>query len=247
MEKIIGKQGNGADQVFSGKTENETVKKLYSESALYFASIIRNLLKPQKEPYKLLDIGTFRGELLQAILSELCDEYSFDSTGIDTDADAVLANDSVEHRVVGDAAKMPFEDKEFDLVLSRYVLQWNSPDKQKEILKELSRVCRKFTIIQHAGAEKEGEWQGRVHKLVFGGVEKIKRQEGYFSSPEEIEQIMIDEGIKFQKLQDRILVNLSSVFIEKYRLTEEESKKVIEILGDKDLIQQTTWVIYGED
>jgi ubiquinone/menaquinone biosynthesis C-methylase UbiE len=247
MENVIGKQGNGADEVFSGKTENETVKKLYSESAVYFASIIRNLLKPRSEPYKLLDVGAFRGELLHAILAELGEEYTFESTGIDTDTEAILSNESVKNREIGDAAIMPFEDKEFDIVLSRYVLQWNFPERQNEILRELHRVCKKFAIIQHAGAEKSDEWQDRVHKLVFGGIEKIKRPEGYFSSPEEIEQMMRDEGIKFQKLQDRILVNLSSVFIEKYKLTKEEADKVIEILGDKDSIQQTTWILYGED
>ncbi len=238
-------QGEGAHEIFAGAPGNPAIEKMYSESATYFADIIRNLLKPQEQPYEMLDVGSFKGELLQKILQELGDEYNFHTIGIDKDEVFFDGNKVVDSKINGDISEMPIKDKSVDVAIVRYVLQWNSAERQKQILRELDRVCREFAIIQHAGADRENTevWQERMHHMVFGGLPKVSRPEGYFSSPSEIEEWMEEAGIHFQKLQDRKIEKVSSVFAEKYKLNEEETKQAEEILGDTDSIQQTTWII----
>lgn len=86
-----------------------------------------------------------------------------------------------------------------------------------------------------------------MHTLLKGGVEKLFRQECYFSSGDEIEKWMTEAGIKFRKLQDRKIDTVSDVFIERFKLDEEDAKKTIEILGDKNYIFQTTWLICEQE
>ena len=224
---ITGRQGDGAAQVFSGVSENSTIEKMYGESASYFAKIIKSILKPRELPYEILDVGTFRGELLGKVILELGDKYHFHKVGIDLEKEALDNNDNLDEKVLGDATHMPFSNKTIDVALCRYVLQWNNFERQKLILAELQRVCRGFAIVQHAGADNENtdEWKEKVHSLVFGGVPKVSRPQGNFSSSFEIESWMKEIDLNFIKLQDRRLDNLSSIFAEKYKLTEEESAK----------------------
>lgn len=242
---IVGRQGDGATEIFSGESKNTVVEKMYGESAPYFAEIIRNFLVARELSYEILDIGTFRGELLSKVITELGEQYRFNKTGIDLEKDALVGNNNLDEKILGDAADMPFSDKAFDVVLCRYVLQWNNVDRQKQIISELQRVNRGFVIIQHAGSgdEDADEWKEKIHELVFGGVPKVSRAQGYFSSPSEIERWMEELNISFKRLQYRRLDGLSSVFAEKYKLTKEEENKVSEILGDKNYIYQTTWIV----
>lgn len=245
--ETVSLQGAGASATFEGALSSPVVEKMYGESPKFIAGIIRNHLKSRAEPYRLLDVGSFQGELLNKILAELKGDYAFHTIGLDTDEKALSANEISDETMLGDATHIPLADKSVDLAIARYVLQWNSAERQKLILKELGRVCRQFFIIQHVGATRQDilEWQERMHQLVFGGVPKVSRPEGYFSSPEEIETWMTEQGLNFQTLQDRTVEGASLLYLEKYQLSAEELQEVKNILGDKDHIQQTTWLVRG--
>jgi ubiquinone/menaquinone biosynthesis C-methylase UbiE len=218
---------------------------LYAETASYFARIIRNHLKPEEQPYQMLDVGTFKGELVSNVVKELGDSFHFHITGIDINEEALSVNTVVDDKIMADIAEMPFSEKSFDIAEARYVLSWNTLERQKLILREINRVSKRFAIVQHVGADRTGTegWQKAMHTLMNGGVEKLSRQECYFSSGDEIEKIMTDSGIRFQNLQDRRVDNVSDIFIERYKLNKVEIRKMLDILGNKDYIYQTTWLI----
>ncbi|PIQ91728.1 MAG: hypothetical protein COV70_02125 [Parcubacteria group bacterium CG11_big_fil_rev_8_21_14_0_20_39_22] len=238
--------GTSATEVFSGKSERMAISELYAESAETFADIIRERIQPRDEPYTLADLGSFKGELLKNILQELGSQYSFIKTGVDLSEDALVSNSTVENKVAADISKLPFSDNSFDISTARYVLVWNDADRQKKIVNEINRITSNLGILQHAGADRENtkEWQGKMHSLLNGSIDKIARNKYYFSSANEVELWMNEQNIKFECNQDRRVDNVADVFIQRYQLSLEEAQKIIEKLGEKNYIYQTTWVIH---
>ena len=129
----------------------------------------------------------------------------------------------------------------------RYVLQWNYPENQKKILKEVSRTINEFALIEHVGADNENpkEWRKRHDKLYDGiMIPKLKRGEHYFSTSEEIERWMNEESISFERINEKVIKNAESVFAERFNLNDEEGFKVKEIIKDKNFFIKTTWIIF---
>jgi len=237
-------QGENSSKVFSGEmNKSETTKELYGQSAEFFANIIREKLTPDRE-YKLADLGCYGGELLQNILDFL-PEYQFNTIGIDCEKN-LANNKSAEEKIVADLEQIPLADKSVDVAISRYTLAWNNAEKQKEILKETSRIVHDFAIIQHAGADGENSdaWRAKFDDLFDGNeVPSCKRVGYYFSSREEIEKWMNENKIEFKRIAERRVEAVSNVFIERWALNETDSEKTRHVLSDKDYIIQTTWLI----
>lgn len=237
-------QGENSSKVFSGEmNKSETTKELYGQSAEFFAEIIRNKLTPDRE-YRLADLGCYGGELLQNIL-ELLPDYRFHAIGVDCEKN-LANNKSAEEKIIADLEEIPLTDRGVDIAISRYTLAWNDAEKQKEILKEISRIVCNFAIIQHAGADGENsnDWRAKFDDLFDGNeVSSCKRVGYYFSSREEIEKWMNENKIKFERIAERKVEEVSNVFIERWALNEEDSEKTRNILADKNYIIQTTWLI----
>lgn len=241
-------QGERASEIFGGKAESETVEKLYGESAKFFSDIIREKLNGKTvKTYTLADVGGFKGEFLENILKNLS-EYNFDTIGVDLEKN-LKENNIVKKKIAADLSKLPISGKSIDIAIARYILVWNNEEKQKEILKEISRIVGNFAIVQHAGADSENsdKWRMKLDDLLDGEeVPKAKRTGHYFSSREEIEKWMEENNIRFERISERKVDNLSNVFIERLALSEEDAKKTREILTGKDYIIQTTWLIYSQ-
>ncbi|OHA83334.1 MAG: hypothetical protein A2937_00635 [Candidatus Yonathbacteria bacterium RIFCSPLOWO2_01_FULL_47_33b] len=239
-------QGAGASRVFEGEMGLPVIEKIYGESAEFFAGEIKRLLPPRLEAYTMsvLDVGSHRGEFLKDLLTEFGDDYKFDVTAIDANETALKDNLAAKMKVVGNVAQLPFQDNAFDITVMRYVLPWNKKEDQKEILSEVNRVSNKYAIVQHSGAPRENssEWQSEFHKLFLGHAPKLQRETAYFSSPTEIETWMDEKGINYQTIQDRVVPDISELFIAKYELSPEDAARVNEILADKDFVEQVAWV-----
>jgi hypothetical protein len=113
-------QGKNASKLFSGKSEIEPSKLLYSESADLFSNIIKNEFKPGK--YNLADLGGHKGEFLFELLKKLPD-YSINSIIIDTVEG--LENDFKIEKRISDIVNTGLSDKSIDILIVRYVLAWN--------------------------------------------------------------------------------------------------------------------------
>jgi hypothetical protein len=236
-------QGVKASEVFSGQFKSETVKKLYSESAQTFAEIIKaQILKDKK--YIFADFGSHKGDLQKNILS-LLPGYNFHTIGVDVEKN-LKDNDVADNKVVSKLTDLPFGEGAIDFAIARYILVWNSPENQQKILKEITRTVRDFVILQHAGAdiENSSEWRLRLDDLFDGEeVPSCKRTGHYFSSRDEVEQWMKETGINFERINERKVEAVSNVFIERTPLNEMDAETTRKILGDKDYIIQTTWII----
>lgn len=240
-------QGKGASRVFEGEIGLPVIEKIYGESAKFFAEEIRKILPPRPEAYTMsvLDVGSYRGEFLKDLIAEFGDDYKFDVTAIDANESALKDNFAARMKVVGNVVELPFRDDAFDVTVMRYVLPWNSEIEQKQILSEVNRVSGKYAIIQHSGSVRENSanWQEKFHKIFSGDILELKREKVYFSSPTEIESWMYEEDIDYRILQDRVVPDISDLFIAKYELSPEDAKKVKELLVDNDYIEQASWVL----
>ncbi len=239
-------QGEEGGRVFRGESASNTVKELYVQSAENFAEIIKGKIPAREEPYLLADLGGHKGELLENLLAIL-PEYHFDTVTVDVNEDALAENTATQMKIIGSLDHLPLGNASVDLAMARYVLPWNDEMGQRKILKEISRVVKSFAIVEHAGADNEepAVWREHIEDLFDGEeVSKLKRGTNLFSSRKEVEQWMQEDGIKFERVAEKRVEKVSNVFIEKWVLDPEESQKTRDILGDKDYIIQTRWVIY---
>lgn len=238
------KQGEKSSQVFGGQGHYLASKTLYTESANYFSEIIKERLSPTKK-YVLIDLGSFKGELLSNIL-KIIPQYNFYTIGVDKDSLSLKENKIVKEKIIGDLSNIPIKDKSADLVIGRYILVWNKETKQKEILNEISRITKVFAIIQHAGADSlcAKEWR-KAFDLLFNGenISKLKRENYYFSSRDEIELWMQKSNIKFVRLIERRVNDVIDTLAERFNLNKEEHDKAKHLIKDKNYIIQTTWII----
>ena len=62
------------------------------------------------------------------------------SIGVDLDKTIININKSVDEIVFSDLAKLPFEDDQFDAIVSLWVLE--HIDKPKQVIKELNRILK---------------------------------------------------------------------------------------------------------
>ena len=240
--------GVDTSHVFSGDAKSESVRKIYGESAGLFADLIRQYLPPTSDEYTLADLGSFKGELLKKVVSNLDPGYKIKTIGIDINEEAMQDNPADE-RIVSSVDALPLADKSVDISIMRYVLQWNTLEKQAEILKELNRVTRKVGIVQHCCPDDQNADEWRRHSDdVYDGEEisKMKRAAYYFSSPSEVEAMMVESGIKFKKISEITAPDFSQIFIERYALSEEEAVLLRKILGEFDYENVVTWVILPE-
>lgn len=239
--------GRNAQRVFAEEGKSLATQLLYNETVETFGAYIYKNLTLNCGGHLLIDYGTHTGELLRKVLVKSC-MYRFHSIGIDLDAEALNKNEVARKKIHCDLSSIPLPDNFVDVGIARYILVWNPAEKQKKILKEIARTTAGFTLIQHAGADNDNPdaWRKNMDVLLRGKeISKVKRLSYYFSTRDEIESWMQESHISFERLNERKVDYVSDVFKEKYDLTRAEDTKVKKILGNKDNIIQTTWVIHG--
>jgi ubiquinone/menaquinone biosynthesis C-methylase UbiE len=245
-DKPVFDMGSESSRAFLGVSSSQAMKEIYADSAPLFTSIIRSKFTNTEKEYSLLDIGTHKGEFLSQIV-DLLPKYNLGITATDTNSDSLMQHISAHKKVIADAEFLPFNDSCFDIVLMRYVLQFNPLENQARILSEVSRVTRGIAIVQHGGADDISPelWRAKVHPIFSDDkLLPIKRTATFWSSATELEDFMIKSGIRFEKILSKRINGLSQVYIEKYSLNNDQTIHIKEVLGDKDYIIQTTWIIY---
>ena len=127
----------------------------------------------------------------------------------------------------------------------RYVLAWNSLEDQRNILKEIARICNGIAIIQHQGADSAdpSPLQKASTQIFSGEIPVLKRSHGYFTESKQIEKWMDELGLSYEKIQEKKVETLSETFIEKFKLEENDSVLLKQTLSGCDYINQSTYVV----
>lgn len=236
-------QGEKTSVVFAGKGKSSASQRIYAESAELFAALIADSLSPERGPHVLADIGSFKGELMDEILERLRG-HAFHTVAVDINRQALDEN-RADRKIVADVADTLLEDKAIDVAICRYVLQWNPPDKQRQILRELDRITKRAVILQHFGCDdRDLAHRARVDEVLSGlHIPKLLRKDYYLSSAREIEAWLTQAGLPFIRQSHVKVENLSDSFIDRYNLGRIEARKLKDILGAYDYIILTTWTL----
>lgn len=239
----IKEQGEYSEVMFSGEITSDAAELIYSQSVQLFSEAILASL-PQGE-YSIADLGSSKGEFFTKLLdSENLKGYKFHTIAIDVNEDDIKQNNA-ESNIVSDLQSLSLADKSVDIILSRYALAWNNLEGQRKILEEIKRVTKGIAIIQHQGANSEHPegLQDASLQLFSGIIPALKRDEFYFSTAEQLEVMMKELGINFERIQNRDVDGLSSIFIDKYDLSEEDAQTTVDCLRGSDYVTQTTWIL----
>ena len=248
-KKPVFDMGIATSEAFRGHSIFNAVKEIYGDSAPLFASVIKSKFPVTEKEYKLLDIGSSKGELLSDVL-KLLPNYHFDITVSDTNSDAIAHNTVPGKHIVADAETLPFPDADIDIAIMRYVLRFNLLESQKKIISEIARIIKGIAIIQHGGADDIDTdlWREKVDKIFRNDtLPQIKRNGMFWSSAREIEDFMRTSNIKFEKVLSKKISEMSQAYIERYSLNNEQVELIKKIMGDKDYLVQTTWLIYPNE
>jgi len=233
-------QGKNASPLFKGMSQSREATLFYGESVDLFAQIVKKNFVPGT--YTLADLGGNKGEFLSKVTEKL-PEYSFKSYVVDVNLGIEIGLNA--EKIDGNILENKFEDKSIDIVFLRYALSWNPFDKQKDVLKEVSRICKGVTIIQHQGYnDVQISEQDKVFSKIFDGrIPEIARNDYFPTNLSQVEKWMSELGLRFSRVQNRKVENISNLFIEKYRLNEKDAQLIKDILSGCDYLMQTCWVL----
>ncbi len=233
-------QGVNASLLFRGTSHSREASLFYGESADLFATIIKSELVPGA--YTLADLGGNKGEFLSQMLAKL-PEYIFESSVIDSNPGIEASLNA--QKVEGDVLRNGLKEKSIDIAVVRYSLSWNTFNKQKDFLAEISRICKGIAIIQHQGyGDTQLTEQHKAFSKIFdGSIPELRRSDYFPTNPSQVESWMTGLDIRFKKIQDRKIDGISNLFIEKYKLNEREAQLLKVTLGNLDYLMQTAWVL----
>lgn len=236
-------QGTNTSAVFAGAGSSSASWKIYGETAVLIADLVARNIPDRAGPYVLADIGSYKGELMGEILRRL-PRHPFVTVAVDINPEALEEN-IAQRRIVADVAETLLEDNAIDIAICRYVLQWNPPEKQQRILRELNRITRHAVILQHFGCDDDDrEHRARIDHVLSGEhLPQLLRKDYYLSTAREIEGWMRKQGLAFERRPQVAVQDVSDSFIDRYDLVGQEARLLKSLLGRHDYIVLTTWVL----
>jgi hypothetical protein len=126
----------------------------------------------------------------------------------------------------------------FDAGVMRYVLQYNSLENQQRIIQSIRRNLdlRGILLVQSCGPA-TAEHQARLNKM-FGSIPRLQRPGAYWSSWDEVEQMLGDAGFRADVVTT-FRLPLIELFQARYNLTADENTHLHDVLGEYDWLQYT--------
>lgn len=175
---------------------------LYSRNTI-ISRIAKHLLG--KPNIKIVDVGGYDGKL-NLFFSK---DANFNVVDI---KDAPAEEEGITYKK-GDARKIPFSDRNFDMVISTDLLEhMDAPDRQKAI-KEMLRIAKKYVILgvpNNTELVEQAEENIRAQYVSAGGEEHpFLSEHSHFGLPDptNIESVLNDEGAQYFKIAEGNLTN----------------------------------------
>lgn len=153
-----------------------------------------------KSGEKVLEVGCGRG----IFLNRLSGEYGIKAWGIDIAREAIFEaqKESVyKHEfVAGDAAKLPFPDSKFDVIVTFDALEHIR--KQNEAISEMARVLKKGgrILIYTINSRQKFTWDWFLSLLGKDVYKNIDHDPKLFLDPKRLENKLKESGVKVENI-----------------------------------------------
>lgn len=129
-----------------GTKDPNWISEYWSSQAHPHRAVLLEAIKALGEFENILEVGSNCGPNLQQVKNLY---PNVDAYGLDANADAVKAGMAwcPATFILGEAQSIPFNDKQFDVVLADAVLMYIKPDEIKGVIKEMARVAKKSIVL----------------------------------------------------------------------------------------------------
>jgi SAM-dependent methyltransferase len=234
MSKDVGKNFASV----STNPQSEVAKTIYEKrNSLIAKTIIENF--PGKKIIDCLELGGGAGALVKD-LKNILKDTSLRFTNIDRSEELISKDEYSDNKFV-----TPIEDIDvsklgrFDVILIRYVLNYNDLDTQKRIVEQAKKLLTPggIFILHHVGA-KDSEHKDLLNRLFTTDIvsTKLIRSQPYWLTWKEVENILVDKGLEIRVLAQYQLP-IGSLYKERYDLTDAEEEKLHDFLGKYDFYE----------
>ena len=162
--------------------------------------ILSELAEKKSSPLRVLDVGGGHGQNVQVVLNG---GHSLTVLGSDTACGSLLENVTSEKFTfaTGDMTALPFNDGEFDLVLSYRMMA--HIDDWRHFAKELERVSKSWVAVDYPTIRSVNALSAALY-VVKKRIEKNTRKYRLFSESE-ISAGMLDAGLKIRHRRPQFL------------------------------------------
>ena len=238
MPHAVKNIGHYFEKVLDISATDQELYDIYEREFPHLYRVVHNFIKDNAlKQVEIADFGGGNGAVTAHLKenSEFGDRFRI--TCIDSNQELLDDNTTADVKTTSDLTEYDGESL-FDIVILRYVLQFNNGEEQLEILRNIYRALGKGGIFLnwHVSVENEEHKRKFLRLLAFDEINpRLNRPNSYWNTMEDLLALKTEAGFE-TKVIDRYSSVLHTTLKVKYNLTDEEDQQVQEFLGKYNCI-----------
>jgi len=230
--------GHYFEKVLDIAPTDQELYDIYEREFPHLYRVVDNFIRDKElEEVEIADFGGGNGAVIEHLKenSEFSDRIKV--TCIDSNQDLLDDNTTANTKILSDLTEYGGEDL-FDIVIMRYVLQFDSKNEQLKILKNIHKALRNDGTFLNWNVSVENEDHKKKFLTLLSSDEinpKLNRPNSYWDTMEDILALKVEAGFDTE-IVDFYSSVLHTTLKLKYELSDEEDQEVQEFLGEYNYI-----------
>lgn len=218
--------------------QSEITRAIYEKYNPVIADAISRRF-PEQSTLSCLELGGGAGALVKEV-KKLLPGKNLVFTNVDRSEELLKADAYSEHKILQAIEDIdPHVIGKFDVILVRYVLNYNNPDNQKRIIGKIKELLKPsgIFILHHVGAG-DSKHKSLLNKLFSTDVvsKKLLRSQPYWTTWQEQLNCLHEASLTTTVLT-QYNIPIGSLYKERYELTNTEEEKLHTFLGKYDFYE----------
>jgi len=230
--------GHYFEKVLDLAPTDQELSDIYEREFPHLYRVVDNFIKDNElEEVEIADFGGGNGAVIHHLKenSEFSDRFRV--TCIDSNQELLDDNTTADVKILSDLTQYDGEEL-FDIVIMRYVLQFNNKGEQFKILENIHRALKNDGIFLnwHVSVENEDHKERFLTLLASDEINpKLNRPNSYWDTMEDIFALKVEAGFDTE-IVDFYSSVLHTTLKLKYNLSDEEDREIQEFLGEYNYI-----------